>query len=268
MTALQPDEKACPFCAEIIKAAAVKCRYCHSDLPEPESAATAPEPVRAPETPELVEPVDLVEPVEPVEPASAGEAVPSVLEKVPAAPPAPPATESTTSSGKGVLVALLVASLLLAGGSVVLLLTWPSAADRPDGLEVGKGNQVVTQDFRDEALAAAAANTVTVLSYSYKTLEQDEEKARSVMTADFVEEYEDVMKQAEPKARSARLTLKANIAASSLVSLEPRRAVALLFVNTATTSEKSEGQQVDQRRVLVTMTRRDGDWIVSKIDAF
>ena len=46
MAKLKRDERVCPYCAETIKAAATRCRYCQSDLTplveaEPETAIEA-----------------------------------------------------------------------------------------------------------------------------------------------------------------------------------------------------------------------------------
>jgi predicted RNA-binding Zn-ribbon protein involved in translation (DUF1610 family) len=52
-----PDEKACPYCAETIKAAAVKCKHCRSDL-VPEQADSVAAPLVAPQAPGLAANLD------------------------------------------------------------------------------------------------------------------------------------------------------------------------------------------------------------------
>ena len=76
------------------------------------------------------------------------------------------------------------------------------------------------------------------------------------------------MRQAIPKVTSAKLTLKATVRSTSLVSLREHSAKVLLFYDSVTTAEGPPKQQLNQNRVLMTMTRQDGDWIVSDLEAF
>ncbi|MFL6109288.1 MAG: hypothetical protein ACJ72L_20190 [Marmoricola sp.] len=252
---LGPDEKVCPFCAEVIRAAAVKCRYCHSDLPLASDAET--------EAPVVAFPAaggahdirettfDAGEPLDPEpEPVTLLPAPTVRLE------PGGPVLDRLTK-------VLLVASLVLALGIAGLVYS-----ARPDDLRTAGNGQVTSDSYRSAAMSAGAANASAVLSYGYKTLAADEKSARAVLTPSFAKKYAAVMNDAGPKATSAKLTLKASVESTSLISLKKDSAKLLLFVNTITTKVGSKNQQLNQNRVLMEMTRQDGDWVVSKLTPF
>ena len=231
-----PDEKVCPYCAETIKAAAVKCRFCQSDLPVEET-----EPEQDPEVEPDVEPE-----VEPVG---------SAFEPGPAEPDSRP--------GRTVLVGLAVLCLVLAG-----LLAFLVHRSQHPHLGTAPNGQVTDSSFRNAAMSAASDAATTALSYSYKTFDADRAKARALMSPKLAKQYDGAMDEVAAQTASAKLTLKATVLSVGLLSAEQHEAKVLLFVNTVTTREGSKKQQLDQNRVVMDLTRKDGGWTVSKMDAF
>lgn len=236
------DERACPFCAETIKQAAVVCRWCGRDVPPVEQEeAIAPEP--------RVEHTAPVAPVEPVATEAAHE---------PLAEPAP-----RSRLGSAWLSAVLAVLVLCA--AVLVGVQWHRAT-HPEG-GVAPNNQLTDDDARTAVLVAAADLTQRSLSYSWKTLDQDMETARAKMAPAFRKQYDEAMGQVRANVTKNKIALQATAVSSSIVSATPDKAVALVFVNQVTTAAASRNQQVDQNRVVLTLTRSDGDWVVSKLTA-
>jgi hypothetical protein len=231
-----PDEKVCPYCAETIKAAAVRCRFCQSDVPAEDAAQ---EDVAAPT-------VDLRK--------DEGEG--------PEAPYDEPRA-GTSSPATPVLVGLVVLCLVL--GGVLVLLVQRSLHPHMDTAPNG---QVTDSSFRNAAMSAASDAAQTALSYSYKTFDADRKKARALMSPKLAKQYDGAMDEVAAQTASAQLTLKAMVLSAGLLSAEEHEAKVLLFVNTVTTREGSKKQQLDQNRVVMDLTRKDGGWTVSKMDAF
>jgi Mce-associated membrane protein len=243
---LKRDERVCPYCAETIKAAATRCRFCHSDVTpvvEREPERSKPEP----------------EPQPPSEPA------PAVKASAAGSRWTVPSLEDVRSFVLTHLTLVLAALVLLAAAGVGV--SWWRAEQgtstaAPDGSLVG-------DDARTQVLVAATDLTKRTLSYDYKTLDNDMEVARARMTPSFRKEYDSTMKQVRANTEKNKIVLEAVPVSSSIIKATEHKATVLVFVNQTTTagSGKKRNQQLNRNTLVITLTRAGGDWDMSKLTA-
>jgi Mce-associated membrane protein len=150
----------------------------------------------------------------------------------------------------------LVLGLLAAGG----LAGWVYLSQyRPDT----QTDNAVEQS----AVNAARDGTVALLSYKPATLNQDFEAAKSHLSGDFRNYYDQFTKQViTPAAQSKGVTTMAQVVGAAATELHRNSAVVLVFVNQVTASKERPDPTMASSSILVSVAKQHGDWLITKFD--
>jgi Mce-associated membrane protein len=123
------------------------------------------------------------------------------------------------------------------------------------------------EQARQQAAAATAAAVPDVLSYNYRTIDEDLARARSHLTGDFAGQFDQLTRQiVAPQAIHGQINTHAEIAASSVVEADVDRVVELLFVNQTTQGANLPQPRVDGSRLVVTMQKVHNQWLIQNLE--
>lgn len=155
----------------------------------------------------------------------------------------------------GKVAPLILVLLLLVSGA---LATWLYVRQyRPD--------EQTDTAAAQTAVDAARDGTVALLSYKPDTLDQDFAAARSHLTGDFLNYYDQFTRQiVTPAAKEKALTTTAQVVGAAVAEMHPNSAVVLLFVNQATVSKERPDPAMASSSVLVSLTKVHGKWLITK----
>lgn len=124
----------------------------------------------------------------------------------------------------------------------------------------------------DDAVAQSVVNaardgTVALLSYKPETLDQDFAAAKSHLSGDFLNYYNDFTKQVvTPAAKTKGVTTTAQVVGAAPSELHPDSATVLVFVNQVTTSKERPDPSMASSTVKVSLTKVNGQWLITKFD--
>ena len=223
----------CPYCAERIQSAAVRCRHCSSDLSATDDSVDTAVPPSAPDAEQTEQKDPGVAQDELREPTSGH--------------------SGARWLARGVLVLVLALTLML------LALAYRAHQDADD-LEASRS-------ARDKVRSLVAEPLEALLSYDYRSFDQGFEDAKDGLTPSFQKQYEPTISTVKERATEQERSQLAYVVGVAPLTYTADRVRTLVFVNTISTSTKGDAaEQALQSRLVVTMVQQSGKWLIDDVE--
>lgn len=147
--------------------------------------------------------------------------------------------------------------------SLLLLVVHHQAAST-----TARNGEDTSEAVRSAVLDASQADLTKVLTYRSRTFDADVQAALAVMTPTMQSDYQRTVTPAlKAQALANGTDLEASVVRTSILSLHDGLAEVLAFVN-QTATPASGASHSDSRRVVVSLSRVGGAWLMSKLRYF
>lgn len=157
------------------------------------------------------------------------------------------------TGGRRLRVVLALATALVAAAGGTAWYAHHRAAAREDAIR--------------HALATAAPAAKAIFSYDHRSFEASVANGRGFVTGEFAREYAETTTALKPTAESEQAVVLAEVSATAVVHADADRVELLLYLNQYRRNVNTDGEKVDQNRVVLELTRVGGEWKVSRATA-
>lgn len=141
--------------------------------------------------------------------------------------------------------------------------TTTSTLDGSYGQSLTKDHATMIEEQAADALRTAKAAVVPILSYDYRHLGQDQQRAHAYMTPAYQKKYDPLFAEIKGNAPALKAIVKTNPPLDAgIVRVSGDRVQVLLFVDRPTTNKKQSKPIPYQDYVTLTMVDQGGRWLV------
>jgi Mce-associated membrane protein len=169
---------------------------------------------------------------------------------------------SSTGSSDRRTPALVLSAVVAVVAVLLAALAGAAAMRRSDNLA---GTLSKTDDIAS-VISAASNQVSTVLSYDYRHLDEDFDRAIAQLTPRFRKSYlSTTAKGVRPLAEKYKAISSAQVTAAGLIEGTADRAVVLVFVAQTATNTQLAQPRLDRSRIKTTLVRSGDRWLIDNL---